>query len=85
MSQSLLSSLMRKREEDYEKIYDRWEKMVAYQRKIHPFTPTFVELMNVFGLKSKSAVFYVLKGMEKRGLVISRRSGDKKHQYFAID
>jgi len=61
----------------------RYEKMLAYQEKIKPFTPTIKELCEVWGLHTTSSVHIVLRRLEKDGRVVSRLRGPIKH-YYAI-
>jgi DNA-binding MarR family transcriptional regulator len=64
----------------------RHQEMLAFQDKIHPFTPTLAELMEVWHLSTKSAVVYVLKKLVERGLCVTRGNKVGKYtRYYAVN
>lgn len=62
---------------------ERHSKMLDYQKKIEPFTPSVRELQRIWNLRTTSATWLTLKRLEGLGLIISRNISDKS-QYFAI-
>jgi len=65
-------------------LISRHRKMVDFQEKIKPFTPTIGDLLCVWGVNSKNTVFVILRKMEAMGLVKTRKAGDGK-KYYAIN
>lgn len=62
----------------------RHKKMMRYQKKIAPFTPTIDELLIVWKLNTKSHVIYCLNNLIKLGLIITRKHGIKTY-YYAVE
>lgn len=66
---------------------ERHKMMLDYQDKIAPFTPTLRDLETLWYLEENghliSSVRSVLLRMEKKGLVITRKKGNKT-SYYAI-
>ncbi len=61
----------------------RWRQMLAFQDEIYPFTPTYDELMVVWGL-SRTGAFYTLKKLDGAGVLWKReRSDGTKTSYYA--
>lgn len=62
----------------YKDLQEMWQKMWDAQVAKDGFTLTIRELMNVFELKSTSAVLYRLQMLEEAGMVRSILSGSKR-------
>lgn len=73
------------RTKDVDLHIERHGEMLKYQKKIAPFTPTFRELMDLWGLRTVSSVYFTLNFLSDIGLVTSRGRGKKKTQFYAIE
>mgnify|MGYP000465852248 CR=1 FL=1 len=70
---------------DYETLKNRHGVMLRYQDEISPFTPTMRELGHIWGIRTTSHTSYVLNNMLKNGMVITRKVGNRKKVYYAVE
>lgn len=65
------------------KYFDRHQKMIDYQVKIFPFTPTLRELEALWGVRSTCTVRYTLVKFVENGLAVVKHSRKSTH-YYAV-
>lgn len=63
---------------------ERHKQMLAYQRRIWPFTATISELRELWILRSTSNVVYELETLTDLGLCVMRQHGAKRN-FYAVE
>lgn len=66
---------------DREKILQRYRTMLEYQSRIYHFSPTIRELMDLWQLKTTSAVHHTLSRMQDDNLLFVRDMGDRTYYH----
>jgi hypothetical protein len=62
--------------------------MLAYQKKIYPFTPSMRDLLHEWGLSSAGQISGILSTMFDQGMVLRRDISDNekpRYIYYAIE
>lgn len=70
---------------DEKKLRERHRQMLAYQKKIHPFTPKMRALQKLWGVGSVATVSDTIENMVRFGMVKVRPVSDVKNEYYAIE
>ena len=60
------------------RVVERHKRMLEYQDEIYPFTPSVKELMEVWELRTTSAVHLTLCHLVEMGLCVKRGDGNAR-------